>query len=309
MTHHLDSSAQDRRQQLGFGLPEEPVLDHPAPDDRGPREVRLECQQDLPDHVYARHLIAGAPANVREHFARDLDLRGYTRKLAHAVSLHDLDDLDDHDDLDDLDGTDELDDLDELTDRRRHGIATETFVDLAESRGGARIDLRTGGRVPVRLARTYEVVARLASKLLVPLAAIILLLIAMGGTWSTASATPAAAWAAVRPAAAQALPPVMHASVTPPSSSRIDEPPAPRVKVGRKDLVGRLNLNTATEDQLMMLPTVGPSKAERIVTWRKKNGGFKRTADLRRVKGFGYKSFKKLEPFLDVKGDTTLAPK
>ena len=101
----------------------------------------------------------------------------------------------------------------------------------------------------------------------------------------------------------------MHASVTPPSSSRIDEPPAPRVKVGRKDLVGRLNLNTATEDQLMMLPTVGPSKAERIVTWRKKNGGFKRTADLRRVKGFGYKSFKKLEPFLDVKGDTTLAPK
>lgn len=72
---------------------------------------------------------------------------------------------------------------------------------------------------------------------------------------------------------------------------------------------GRINLNTATEEQLMMLPTVGPAKAERIVSWRKKNGGFKRVADLRRVKGFGYKTFKRLEPLLDIKGDTTLAQK
>jgi DNA uptake protein ComE-like DNA-binding protein len=43
-------------------------------------------------------------------------------------------------------------------------------------------------------------------------------------------------------------------------------------------LTGKLNLNTATEEQLMLLPTVGPSEAERIISWRKKNGGFKRTA-------------------------------
>jgi competence protein ComEA len=49
-------------------------------------------------------------------------------------------------------------------------------------------------------------------------------------------------------------------------------------------------------------------EAERIVTWRKKHGGFKRTSDLRRVRGFGYKTFKRLEPFLDVKGATTLGP-
>ena len=29
-------------------------------------------------------------------------------------------------------------------------------------------------------------------------------------------------------------------------------------------------------------------------------------ADPRRVKGFGYKTFKRLEPFLDIKGETTL---
>lgn len=99
-------------------------------------------------------------------------------------------------------------------------------------------------------------------------------------------------------------------SAGPPNAARGDESrPSIAKKSNRKELAGKLNLNAATEEQLMVLPTVGPSKAERIVTWRKKNGGFKRVADLRRVKGFGYRTFKKLEPFLDVKGDTTLAPK
>ena len=85
-----------------------------------------------------------------------------------------------------------------------------------------------------------------------------------------------------------------------------DKPSKPS-KRASKELSGKLNLNTATEEQLQLLPTVGPSKAERIVSWRKKNGGFKRTADLRRVKGFGYKTLKKLEPYLDIKGETTLS--
>ena len=76
---------------------------------------------------------------------------------------------------------------------------------------------------------------------------------------------------------------------------------------GKKAVTGKLNLNTATVDQLMLLPGVGPSKAERVIAWRTKNGEFKRVADLRKVKGFGYKTLKKLEPFLDVKGETTLA--
>jgi competence ComEA-like helix-hairpin-helix protein len=72
------------------------------------------------------------------------------------------------------------------------------------------------------------------------------------------------------------------------------------------ELTGKLNLNSATEEQLMLLPAVGPSEAERIVIWRKQHGGFKRTSDLRRVKGFGYKTYTKLARFLVLKGDTTL---
>ena len=75
-----------------------------------------------------------------------------------------------------------------------------------------------------------------------------------------------------------------------------------------KAVSGKININTATEEQLVLLPGVGPSKAERVVAFRTKHGPFKRVADLRHVKGFGYKTIKKLEAFLDVKGDTTLKP-
>ncbi len=132
---------------------------------------------------------------------------------------------------------------------------------------------------------------------LASLAAVALLVAAMGGTWTrSAAAAPPPAAAVAKPAAAAARP-----------GDEPDEPPAR--KSSHKQLTGKLNLNTANEDQLQMLPTVGPAKAERIVAWRTKNGGFKRVADLRRVKGFGYKTFKKLEPFLDIKGDTTLVAK
>ena len=130
--------------------------------------------------------------------------------------------------------------------------------------------------------------------------AVAALVVAMGGTWMTvelggrlAVADPDPDRGAAGTGARGRAPDARGADAT--------------KKSAHKELAGKLNLNTATEEQLMLLPTVGPSKAERIVAWRKKNGGFKRIADLRRVKGFGYKTFKQLEPYLDIKGDTTLA--
>jgi competence protein ComEA len=73
-----------------------------------------------------------------------------------------------------------------------------------------------------------------------------------------------------------------------------------------KVLSGKLNINTATEEQLTMLPGIGPKKAQRILDYRAKQGKFKRVRDLRRVKGFGYKTVTKLEPYLTVDGKTTL---
>jgi competence ComEA-like helix-hairpin-helix protein len=130
------------------------------------------------------------------------------------------------------------------------------------------------------------------------IAAIVALLFSMGGTWTLASDANAA------PNHPTAVAATSTTAATPDDAS-----PASSRFATKKDVAGKLNLNTATEQQLMLLPTIGPSKAERVVTWRKKNGGFKRPADLRRVKGFGYKTFKRLEPFLDIKGDTTLSAK
>jgi competence ComEA-like helix-hairpin-helix protein len=62
----------------------------------------------------------------------------------------------------------------------------------------------------------------------------------------------------------------------------------------------KVNLNTASEAQLLDLPGVGPKKAALIIDWRAKHGPFQRPQDLRRVKGFGRKTFEKLAPYLTV---------
>ena len=135
------------------------------------------------------------------------------------------------------------------------------------------------------LANTPRAIYAAARRAVVPVLALTALVLAMGGTWRFASDAHASPAAALRPA------------------------DLPLARPAKKEVTGKLNLNTATEEQLMLLPSIGPAKAERILAWRKKNGSFRRTADLRRVKGFGYKTFKRLEPYLDIKGETTLAPK
>lgn len=144
---------------------------------------------------------------------------------------------------------------------------------------------------------------------LVAVGAVALLVAAMGGTWSVASAGPPrpAASTTTGSSGSSGAPHATGSAVVALATHPSDVPDARTPKSSRKQLTGKINLNTATEEQLVLLPSVGPAKAARIVAWRKRNGAFRRTADLRRVKGFGYKTFKRLEPFLDIKGDTTLA--
>jgi competence protein ComEA len=68
---------------------------------------------------------------------------------------------------------------------------------------------------------------------------------------------------------------------------------------------GVVNINTASEDQLRLLPRIGPTKAKRIVAYRTKQK-FKNPWDLTRVKGIGRKTFRHLRPFVTVTGETTL---
>lgn len=72
---------------------------------------------------------------------------------------------------------------------------------------------------------------------------------------------------------------------------------------------GTVNVNTATVEQLQLLPRVGPSIAERIVEFREANGPFASVEELVAVRGIGERSLDRMRPYLAVDGDTTLEEK
>ncbi|AHH95002.1 ComEA family DNA-binding protein [Kutzneria albida] len=53
----------------------------------------------------------------------------------------------------------------------------------------------------------------------------------------------------------------------------------------------KIDINTATEAQLVQLPGVGPATAQRIVQWRSKHGRFQRIEQLREISGIGDAKF------------------
>jgi competence ComEA-like helix-hairpin-helix protein len=63
----------------------------------------------------------------------------------------------------------------------------------------------------------------------------------------------------------------------------------------------RVDLNTATVDELRTLPRVGPALADRIVAARRKTrGGFKTLDDLTNVEGIGTDTLRIIEPFVTI---------
>ena len=72
---------------------------------------------------------------------------------------------------------------------------------------------------------------------------------------------------------------------------------------------GSINLNSASAEQIALLPRVGLKLAQRVVEYRKTTGPFKKIEDLMEVKGVGEKLFVVLRPHLTVSGNTTLTQK
>lgn len=66
---------------------------------------------------------------------------------------------------------------------------------------------------------------------------------------------------------------------------------------------GRIDLNTATLNQLQLLPGVGESTAENIINYRIINNGFSSVEELKNVKGIGEKKFSQIIPYVKVGGN------
>ena len=72
---------------------------------------------------------------------------------------------------------------------------------------------------------------------------------------------------------------------------------------------GVVNINTASADQLQLLPRVGPALASRIMEFRETSGPFRSVDEIVAVKGIGETALAKLRPYITVNGATTLSEK
>lgn len=58
---------------------------------------------------------------------------------------------------------------------------------------------------------------------------------------------------------------------------------------------GKVNINTATSEELQTLPGIGSSKAAQIIEYREENGGFSKPEDIMKVSGIKQGSYDKLK--------------
>ncbi len=65
--------------------------------------------------------------------------------------------------------------------------------------------------------------------------------------------------------------------------------------------VGKININTAPEEELVKLKRVGPVIAGRIIEYRETRGPFQRPEDIMKVKGIGQKTWEYNRDIIAVK--------
>jgi comEA protein len=68
----------------------------------------------------------------------------------------------------------------------------------------------------------------------------------------------------------------------------------------KKPPAAPINLNTATSEELQLVPGIGPVTAEKILKMRKAYGPFKSVDDLRAIRGIGPKRLEKMRRYLTV---------
>jgi competence protein ComEA len=117
-----------------------------------------------------------------------------------------------------------------------------------------------------------------------------LLLAALGvaSTWASPAGAPVVE-SALALRAATAAPDGGAPALPAPAPAPSGDAGAPRDKIV---------LNLASAEELTRLPSVGPKRAQAIVELRARLHGFKRTADLLRIRGIGPRGLKRMLPYL-----------
>ena len=85
-------------------------------------------------------------------------------------------------------------------------------------------------------------------------------------------------------------------SADPSDTASAEEMPAPQTPTADAPL----NLNTATKEELMLLPRIGETLAERILAYRAENGSFVSTEQLMDIDGIGEGTYNSLRDLVTV---------
>ncbi len=76
---------------------------------------------------------------------------------------------------------------------------------------------------------------------------------------------------------------------------------------GDVGLGGTVNINTATVEQLQLLPGIGEARARALLELRTQRGRFENVEELLDVRGIGESGLEKLRPHVTLKGKTTVS--
>ncbi|OJU10445.1 MAG: hypothetical protein BGN88_05095 [Clostridiales bacterium 43-6] len=63
----------------------------------------------------------------------------------------------------------------------------------------------------------------------------------------------------------------------------------------------KININTASKDELISLPGIGEATAKKIIEYRKKYGFFANTADIKNVSGIGEAKYDDIKNYIKVR--------
>ncbi len=68
----------------------------------------------------------------------------------------------------------------------------------------------------------------------------------------------------------------------------------------KNDLNSKVNINTATKEELDTLPGIGESTANKIINYREENGKFKSIEEIKEVSGIGDSKFEQIKDLIEI---------
>ena len=77
-----------------------------------------------------------------------------------------------------------------------------------------------------------------------------------------------------------------------------DSQEAPRIR--KSAIVGFININSATKEELQLLPGIGSAISEQIILYRETYGPFSHIQDIQRVKRIGPKTFESIKNYITI---------